>query len=36
MCKSQIKELVGGIDSGLVDLYMKGMFAGKLYILGIS
>lgn len=35
-CKSQLKELVGGIDSGLADLYMKGMFAGRLYSLGIS
>lgn len=36
VCKSHIKELAGDIDLGLVDLYMKGMFAGKMFILGIS
>ena len=36
VCESSVKELVGGMDLGLVDLYIKGVFVGKLFILGIS
>lgn len=36
VCESWIKEVVGGMDSRLVDLHMRDVFLGKLIILRIS
>lgn len=31
MCESLMKEVVGGVDPGLADLYIKDLFKGKLF-----